>query len=60
MDTIKIESRKSKKRTEYKQVLVPNATHEALLQISKDTGISMSKLVTKMIEFCADKIEIEK
>jgi hypothetical protein len=57
MDKLKIKA--LEKGKSWKQLVIDSETHKALTQLSKTTGISMSRLVAKMTIFCADRIEIE-
>ncbi|WP_159456295.1 hypothetical protein [Intestinibacillus massiliensis] len=50
---------KSASECGYKQMMIRSDTHAVLSQISKETGIPMTKLVNEMVRFCAERIEVE-
>lgn len=35
------------------------ATHEKLLQIKEDTGVSMTKIIAQMVDFCMERLEVQ-
>lgn len=43
----------------YKPCMVDVATHEKLSQIKEDTGISMTKIIAQMVDFCLERLEIK-
>jgi hypothetical protein len=57
MDMLKIKP--LEKGKSWKQFMMDSVTHETLLQLSKVTGVSMSRLVSEMVEFCANRVEID-
>lgn len=43
----------------YKPCVIDIATHEKLSQLKEDTGVSMTKLVAQMVDFCIERLEIK-
>lgn len=43
----------------YKPCMIDIATHEKLSQLKEDTGVSMTKLVAQMVDFCIERLEIK-
>ncbi len=35
------------------------ATHEKLLQIKEDTGVSMTRIIAQMVDFCMVRLKIQ-
>ena len=43
----------------YRPCNIDVATHEKLLQIKEDTGVSIAKIVAQIVEFCMERLEIQ-
>lgn len=43
----------------YKPCMIDVTTHEKLRQIKEDTGVSITKILTQMVDFCMERLEIQ-
>lgn len=43
----------------YKPCVIDCATHEKLAQLKEDTGVSITRLITQMVDFCLERLEIK-
>lgn len=43
----------------YKPCVLDIATHEKLSQIKEDTGVSMTRIISQMVDFCMERMEIK-
>jgi hypothetical protein len=47
------------KTTGYKPVVIDVNTHEKLMQMKEDSGVSIGRLIALMADFCAERMVVE-
>lgn len=56
MDKLKITI--SSEKLTWKPLQIDSGTHELLSRLSRETGVSMAKLVSECVKFCENRIEV--
>lgn len=43
----------------YKPCIVDCATYEKLAQLKEDTGVPMTRIISQMVDFCTERLQVE-
>ena len=43
----------------WKNVIIDVQTHEKLTQLKETTGVPIGRLITQMVDFCAERLHVE-